>query len=108
MTGHAVAGRDLAQQRLPRGADTRGVAAAWSEAAAARRIDQDRDRAADRLQPYLVLAGEIDARDRADQSLGIGMAGIAEELVDRRLLHHLAGIHHDDALRGLGDDAHGM
>jgi len=33
------------------------------------------------------------------------MARIGEEPVDRRLLDHPAGIHHDDALASLGDDA---
>src|SRR5947208_12689898 len=36
------------------------------------------------------------------------MARAFEQAVDTGLFHHLAGIHDDDALRGLGDDAHRM
>ena len=54
------------------------------------------------------LRGAVDARDRADQALRVGVARIAEQLADRRLLDHLAGIHHRHPLAGLGDHAHGM
>ena len=53
-------------------------------------------------------APRVDARDRADQPLRVGMARIGEQRLDRRLLDHLAGIHHHDALRVLGDHAHGV
>src|SRR5438445_26103 len=36
------------------------------------------------------------------------MARAYEQAVDIGLFHHLAGIHDDDALRGLGHDAHGV
>ena len=51
-------------------------------------------------------ARPVDARDRADQALRVGVTRAGEQLADRRLLDDLAGIHHHDALRGLGDDAH--
>ncbi len=54
------------------------------------------------------LDGAVDARDGADQALGVGMPRIAEQRLDRRLLDDLAGIHHRHPLAGLGDHAHGM
>ena len=60
-------GADLAQHRFLFGAEREGEAAARREAAAGRGIDQDRHGAADRFQPGLVRAVEVDARDRADQ-----------------------------------------
>ena len=47
----------------------------------------------------LVLGGAVDARHRAEQALRVGMRGLREQRLDRRLLDHLAGIHHHDALR---------
>ena len=45
------------------------------------------------------VAGQmpVDARHRVDQRPGVGMARIGEQLLGRPLLHHLAGVHHDDA-----------
>ena len=40
--------------------------------------------------------------------LRVGMARAFEQAVDIGLFHHLAGIHDDDALRGLRHDAHRM
>ena len=48
----------------------------------------------------------VDARDRADQALRVGMLRMREQLLDRRLFDHLAGIHHHDALRGFRHHAH--
>ena len=62
----------------------------------------------DRFQPRLAGHRAVDARDRADQALRIGMARIGEQRLDRRLLDDLAGIHHGHPLAGLGDHAHGM
>ena len=103
-----MAGRHFLQRRHRLDADIHGVLAARREAAARRRVEQARHRAGNGLQPLLVRGGAVDARDRADQALRVGMARIAEQLLDRRLLDHLAGIHHHHALRGLGDHAHGM
>ena len=70
------------------------------------RVDQLGHGARDLLEPHLVQRGRVDARDRADQALGVGMARVREQRLDARLLDDLPGIHHDDALRHLGDDAH--
>ena len=39
----------------------------------------------------------VDPRRRVEQRPGVGMARVGQELLGRALLHHLAGIHHDDA-----------
>ena len=44
-------------------------------------------------------------RHRIEQALGVGMQRAAEQRADRRFLGLAAGIHDDDALRHLGDDA---
>jgi len=50
----------------------------------------------------------VDARHRIDQCPGIGMARIGQHLLGRPLLHHLAGIHHDDAPAHIRDHAERM
>src|SRR5713101_3818974 len=50
--------------------------------------------------------GEVDARDRPQQALGVGVQRLLEEIGDRRLLRHLGRVHHDHPLGGLRDDAH--
>ena len=99
---------ELAQGRLREPAFIGRKIAARREAAAGRRVDQPWHDAGDGLQAGLADGRLVDARDRADQALGIGMARIGEQLPDRGFLHHLARIHHHDALRDLGDDAHGV
>ena len=47
----------------------------------------------------------VEARDRAEQADGVGMLRVGEQLVDRRALDDLAGIHHGDFVADLGDDA---
>ncbi len=47
------------------------------------------------------LVGPVDARDRADQAAGIGMARLVEELGHRRDLDHVTGIHDPDAVGDL-------
>ena len=44
-------------------------------------------------------------RHRGHQAAGVGMPGIVEQRLDAGFLDLLAGIHHDDALRGLRDHA---
>ena len=46
--------------------------------------------------------------ERAYQPAGVGMFGIAQQLVDRRFFGHASRIHDDDALRGLGNNAEVM
>ena len=48
----------------------------------------------------------VEMRDRAEQALGVGMAGIVEQLVGGGLLDLAAGIHHHDPVGVLGDHAH--
>jgi hypothetical protein len=45
------------------------------------------------------------ARDRAEKSLRVRVAGVVEDRVATLLLHHLAGIHHRHAIAELGDHA---
>ena len=47
-------------------------------------------------------------RHRVEQALGVGVAREREQRVDRRLLHDLARVHHDDAVADLRDDAEVM
>jgi hypothetical protein len=42
-------------------------------------------------------------RHRLEQPLGVRVVRCREQPLDRRLLDHLAGVHHDDAPRDLGD-----
>ena len=51
---------------------------------------------------------EVDARDRADQPLRVGVARVREELAHGGFFDHLAGVHHHHALRHFGDHAHGV
>ena len=44
-------------------------------------------------------------RDRREQPLGVRVARAREQLLDRRLLHDLARVHHDHARAEVGDDA---
>ena len=90
------------QDRVTRSADRLAQRTARGEAAA-------RGHRADRRN----LAGNggevarvaIDARNRSQQQLGIGMGRAGEELVHRRDLDDLAGIHRGDAVGDRGDDA---
>ena len=47
----------------------------------------------------------VEPRHRAEQTDGVGMLGRRKQRIDRRLLDHLAGIHHGDVVAHLGDDA---
>ena len=67
-----------------------------------RRVEQARAPRPGSPPSRALLRGRgVDARDRADQPLRVGVARVREQLAHRRLLDHLAGIHHDHALRGL-------
>ena len=77
-----------------------GVASKWHAARelaarreAAARLDvaaQRRNGARDLFEPPPLGRGHVDPRDRAQQALRVGMLRIAEQLLDRRLLHYLA------------------
>src|SRR6185437_13377859 len=108
MAGHAMAGRDLAQNRLRLDTAAHDVATARRKAATGRWIDQNWNRPADGLQPRFALAVQVDARNGTDQTLRIGVPRLFEQSFDAGLFDDLASIHHDHALRGLGHHAHGM
>ena len=54
----------------------------------------------------VALRRGVEMRDRAQQALGVGMAGIVEQVGGGRLLDLAAGVHHHDAVGVLGDHAH--
>ena len=80
-----------------------GVRAARAEVAARRRVQQRRRRARDRRQASRAIA--VDPRDRAEQAPRVGVLRVVEELVERALLDDPAGVHDDDAVGDVGDDA---
>ncbi len=47
----------------------------------------------------------VDRRHRVEQPPGIRMLRLREDLGRRPVLHHVAGVHHHDRVRGLRDDA---
>ena len=73
-----------------------------AKAAAGRPVERRGDRALDRDQPVLPA---IEARDRAQQRIGVGMPRRAEQLEHVRGLDDAAGIHHRDPVGDLGDHA---
>ena len=85
------------RQRWPRDG------AARIEGAARRDLGQPRHGAVDLGQP---LGAHAEARDRAHQALGVGMLGVLDHVAHRADLGDAAGIHHRDAVGGLGDHAH--
>src|SRR5436305_3319776 len=79
------------------------VRAARPELAAGRRPDQRRRRALDRMQPLLLRA--VEPRDRAEQPPRVRVLRVVEEAPRLGALHDTAGVHDDDLVRDLGDDA---
>ena len=47
----------------------------------------------------------VEARKRAEEADGVGVLGKAEELLDRRALDHLPGVHDEHLVADLRDDA---
>ena len=98
--------------------ERRRVAAAagrWRSRSAARSCSPAAGRNSDGTMPLIsfsrapravALRRGVEVRDRAQQALGVGMAGIVEQLGGVRLLDLAAGIHHHDAVGVLGDHAH--
>ena len=82
------------------------VRAARREAARVGQIDEIRRPAGDRGQPALADAFALELRQRAEQRLGVRMLRMVEQLLRRRLLDDLAGVHDGDLVGRLGDDAH--
>ena len=77
--------------------------AARPELAARRRLDQRRRRALDRVQP--VGLRPVEPRDRAEQAPRVGHLRVVEELARLGLLDDPAGVHDDDLVGDVGDDA---
>src|SRR5262245_26474864 len=107
--GHLVAGPDF----LERGGVVEmhgfGEGAARSEAAPGLEVPpQGGDGAGNGVQLALLGGGEVDARDGAQEPLGIGMQRLLEQLAHGCLLDDLGGVHDDHALGRLGDDTHVM
>ncbi len=75
-------------------------AAARSEAAARRQVDQIRHGAGDHIQ--FTFDHTYD-RDRADESFGIGMLWIGKKCTHVCLFDDLPGIHHRHTLRHFSD-----
>ena len=78
-----------------------GVRAAGSEPAARWRRQQRRGLAGDLRQAR--GARLIEPHERPEQSPGVGVLRVVEDLVERRILDDLAGVHDHDAVGDLGD-----
>src|SRR5207253_10441388 len=76
---------------------------ARAELAAGRRPDQRGRRALDRVQA--LLPRTVEARDRAEQPPGVRMLRVVEEAARVGPLDDAAGVHDDDLVRDLRDDA---
>ncbi len=79
-----------------------GAGAAGGEVAAGGKGMERWDNAGD-FGEALVWSGLAGAGDRGEQALHVGVLGGCEEGVDVGLFNFAAGIHDDDAVRGLGD-----
>src|SRR5258708_4827446 len=101
VAAHDVAVGNDAGRRFDLGADACGLGAAGAEAAAGGPIGRARDLAAQYDALALALPHRIRDRSGGEQSLGIGMGGMAVETVPRRRLDDLAEIHHRDAVRDM-------
>ena len=106
--GDGVPAAGIDERRRRGAAAIRRQLAARGEGAADDRPGQDRHQAGDLLQarPRARRIGlDVEPRDRPHQAARVGMQRVLEQRLDRRLLDLAAGIHHHDALGGLGDDA---
>src|SRR2546423_14258939 len=79
------------------------VWAARPELAAGRRPDQRRRRAFDRVQPFLLRA--VETGDRAEQAPRVRMLWVVEEAARLRTLDDAPGVHDDDLVCDVRDDA---
>ena len=79
------------------------VRAARPELAALRQVDQRRRRALDRVQ--LLRLRPVEPRDRAEQAPGVRVLRVVEEVPLRAALDDPAGVHDEDLVGDLGDDA---
>ncbi len=81
------------------------MAAARLEGAARRQAERVRHIARDAEETLPPPAGAVDARDRIHEPARVGHAGAREDLPHVALLHRLARVHDDDAVRDLGHHA---
>src|SRR3954447_18232823 len=95
--------RDAVRGRLLQPADLPGVSAARLERAPARDVGERRRQATDDVE---LLALEVHSRDRGEQGLGVRVGRARVDVVDRRLLDHLAGVHDRDPVGDVGHHAH--
>ena len=99
------------RRRIPAAADIRrgsgrSRSAARRKGAAGGRLVSDGTMPGISFSRASVLGAERNhRRHRGHQAARVGMLRIREQRLDGRFLDLLAGIHHDDALRGLRDDA---
>ena len=87
----------------PRSSASERVRAARREVTACGRGEQRRRGARDRRQPRRAVA--VQPRDRPQQPPGVRVPRVVEQLVQRALLDHLPGVHHQHAVGDVGDDA---
>src|SRR5579884_376331 len=92
--GHAMARRYRAQRRVLALAALHRVRTAGYERTALGESDQIRGEPLDGDQPLAPRL--VDARHRAQQAEGVGMPWIAEQVLGRRLLDDVAGVHDGD------------
>ncbi len=69
-------------------------------------VEQVRRPAGNRGQAPLPDPLALDLRKRGEQRLGVRVLGRVEQVERRRLLDELPGVHDDDVVGRLGDDAH--
>src|SRR5712692_270017 len=92
MAARDVARPDLIERRMLPLAEIPRIRTALAKATAAWPFRRRGHGARDDVEPLLIVP---DVRHRVHQTLGVGMVRLGEELVDFRLLHHFARIHHD-------------
>ena len=94
MAGAFVARREALKGRHGLPADLQRIGAARGKGATGGRM-RHIGRAAGNGGKLVALL--IDARDRRQKALRIGMGGVGEQRIDGRALHHPAAIHDHDA-----------
>src|SRR5215468_9023386 len=107
--GGPVAAAFLFVDRPLAAADIVGAIAARCKGAALGQLEQGRHDAGDFLQPcvvaYRLAPHQVEPGDRGEQADRVGVQRPAEQFADLGFLDLAAGIHDDDALRGLGNHA---
>src|SRR5271165_1720003 len=95
---------DAVQQRWLLRAALEPVRAPVAERAAWRQLEQRRRQARYRREP--ARPRPVEAGDGAEESPGVGMLRVVEQLTLRALLDDPAGVHDRDAVGHVGHDAH--